>query len=86
MNTHKSGSLYETFAPEEARRISERLEIHDTPKHGSWLNTAEIEIGVLSRQCLNRRIPDQEELKKGGKGLGERAESKCRLCQLAIYN
>ena len=64
LNTHKLGSLYEAFAPEEARRIAQRLEIHYTPKHGSWLNIAEIEIGVLSRQCLNRRIPDQKTLKR----------------------
>ncbi len=63
LNTHKLGSLYATFKPEEARRIAERLEIHYTPKHGSWLDMAEIEIGVLSRQCLNRRIPDQETLR-----------------------
>lgn len=63
LNTHKLGSLYEAFAPKEARRIAERLEIHYTPKHGSWLDMAEIEIGVLSRQCLNRRIPDQETLR-----------------------
>ena len=63
LNTHKLGSLYEAFSPEQARRIAERLEIHFTPKHGSWLNMAEIEIGVLSRQCLNRRIPDQESLR-----------------------
>ena len=54
--------VHSAFKPEEARRISERLEIHYTPKHGSWLNMAEIEIGVLSRQCLNRRIPNQETL------------------------
>jgi len=63
LNTHKLGSLYNAFNPEEARRIGERLEIHYTPKHGSWLDMAEIEIGVLSRQCLNRRIPDQETLR-----------------------
>jgi len=63
LNTHKLGSLYSTFKPEEARRIAERLEIHYTPKHGSWLDMAEIEIGVLSRQCLNKRIPDQETLR-----------------------
>lgn len=63
LNTHKLGSLYEAFEPEEARRIAERLEIHYTPKHGSWLDMAEIEIGVLSRQCLNRRIPDQKTLR-----------------------
>ena len=56
LNTHKLSSLYEAFEPAEARRIAERLEIHYTPKHGSWLNMAEIEIGVLARQCLDRRI------------------------------
>ena len=60
LNTHRLSSLYEAFAPSEARRIAERLEIHYTPKHGSWLNMAEIEIGVLARQCLERRIPDPE--------------------------
>jgi hypothetical protein len=63
LNTHKLGSLYEAFTPDEARRIAERLEIHYTPKHGSWLDMAEIEIGVLSRQCLNRRIADQDTLR-----------------------
>ena len=62
LSTHKPGSLYEAFAPAEARRILRRLEFHFTPKHGSWLNMAEIEIGVLSRQCLDRRIPDKEAL------------------------
>ena len=60
LNTHRASSLYEAFEPAEARRIAERLEIHYTPKHGSWLNMAEIELGVLSRQCLDRRIPGQE--------------------------
>ncbi len=64
LNTHKLGSLYATFEPKEARRIAERLEIHYTPKHGSWLDMAEIEIGVLSRQCLRRRIADQKTLCK----------------------
>lgn len=59
LNTHKLASLYEAFDPAEARRIAEKLELHYTPKHGSWLNMAEIELSVLSRQCLNRRIPDQ---------------------------
>jgi transposase len=63
LNTHKLASLYEAFEPAEARRIAEKLEIHYTPKHGSWLNMAEIELSVLSRQCLNRRIPDQPTLK-----------------------
>ncbi len=64
LNTHKLGSLYEAFEPAQARRIAERLEIHYTPKHGSWLDMAEIEIGVMARQCLNRRLPDQQTLKR----------------------
>ncbi len=64
LNTHKPASLYERFAPEEARRILKKLEFHYTPKHGSWLNMAEIELSVLSRQCLDRRIPDEETLKR----------------------
>ena len=64
LNTHGIGSLYETFPAEEARRLSRKLEIHYTPKHGSWLNIAEIELSVLSRQCLDRRIPDQAELRQ----------------------
>ena len=57
LNTHGTGSLYEAFEPEEARRLAERIEWHYTPKHGSWLNMAEIELSVLARQCLDRRIP-----------------------------
>jgi len=64
LNTHKLASLYEAFPPERARRIAERLEIHHTPKHGSWLNMAEIELSVLSRQCLDRRIETREELER----------------------
>ena len=66
LNTHHPSSLYEAFEPAEARRIAERLEIHYTPKHGSWLNMAEIEIGVTARQCLDRRIPDRSVLRRGG--------------------
>lgn len=62
LNTHKLASFYETFEPQEAHRLSRRFEIHYTPKHGSWLNMAEIELSALTRQCLNRRIPDQETL------------------------
>jgi hypothetical protein len=62
LNTHTGASLYETFEPAEARRIWERLDLHYTPKHGSWLNMAEIELSVFARQCLNRRIPDQDTL------------------------
>jgi len=64
LNTHTGASLYETFPPHEARRLLERLEIHYTPKHGSWLNIAEIELRVLFGQCLNRRIPDKYTLQK----------------------
>ena len=64
LNTHHPASLYEAFDPAEARRIAERLEIHYTPKHGSWLNMAEIEIGALARQCLDRRIPSQDALRR----------------------
>ena len=63
LNTHTPGALYEAFSPEEARRILERLEIHYTPKHGSWLNMAETELSVLTKQCLARRMPDIETLR-----------------------
>jgi hypothetical protein len=62
LNTHKLASFYEAFEPEEAHRLSRRFEIHYTPKHGSWLNMAEIELSALVRQCLGGRIPDQEAL------------------------
>lgn len=63
LNTHKISSLYKAFLPAEARRIAKRLEIHYTPKHGSWLNIAEIELNVMTRQCLNRRIEDIAKLR-----------------------
>ena len=63
LNTHGAASLYETFAPEEARRLARRLEIHYTPKHGSWLNIAEIELSALNSQCLDRRIPTLDQMK-----------------------
>ena len=62
LNTHRVASLYETFPPAEARRIAQRLEFHYTPKHGSWLNMAEIEFSVFSRTCLRQRLPDEESL------------------------
>ena len=62
LNTHSLGSLYEAFPPDEARRLIRKIEVVHTPKHGSWLNMAEIELNVLTRQCLDRRIPDQETL------------------------
>ncbi len=61
LNTHTPASLYEAFPPAEAKRLADRLEIHHTPKHGSWLNMAEIELSVLARQCLDRRIETREE-------------------------
>jgi hypothetical protein len=64
LNTHKLASLYEALEPEQARRIAERFEVHHTPKHGSWLNVAEIELSVLTRQCLDRRIESTDELWK----------------------
>ena len=64
LNTHTPASLYEAFEPAEARRIIERFEWHYTPKHGSWLNVAEIELSVLARQCLDRRIETREELER----------------------
>src|SRR5919202_6780821 len=60
LNTHTPAALYETFPPEEARRIARKLEWHYTPKHGSWLDMAEVELSILARQCLDRRIPDME--------------------------
>jgi hypothetical protein len=62
LNTHSPASFYEAFPPQEARRLTERLEIHYTPKHGSWLNVAECELSVLGRQCLSRRIDDGQRL------------------------
>src|SRR5438874_6432757 len=64
LNTHGPASFYEAFEPAEARRLAAKLEIHYTPKHGSWLNMAEIELSILGRQCLNRRIPDPETLQR----------------------
>ena len=63
LSTHSAAALYETFSPSEARRVLRRLEFHYTPKHASWLNMVEIEIGVLRAQCLDRRIPDPQTLK-----------------------
>jgi len=64
LNTHKKASLYEAFEPAEAKRIADKLEIHYTPKHGSWLNMAEIEISVLSRQCLSERMDNMKRLER----------------------
>ncbi len=64
LNTHTPASLYEAFPPEEAKRLADKLELHYTPKHGSWLNMAECELSVLSRQCLDRRMPDKATLSR----------------------
>jgi hypothetical protein len=64
LNTHTLGSLYETFSPDEAQRLAQRLDIRYTPKHGSWLNVAEIELSVMTKQCLDRRIPDIDTLRR----------------------
>ena len=64
LNTHNTASLYEMFEPEAARRLAQRLDIHYTPKHGSWLNMAEIELSVLKGQCLNARIPDMATMQR----------------------
>ena len=64
LNTHRMASLYETFPPAEARRIAKRLEFHHTPKHGIWLNMAEIEFSVLARTCLKGRNPDEDALRR----------------------
>lgn len=64
LNTHSPASLYAAFPPAEAKRLADRLEVHHTPKHGSWLNMAELELGVLERQCLRRRIADRAALER----------------------
>lgn len=64
LNTHTPAALYRTFPPEEARRLTRKLEFHYTPKHGSWLNMVEIEFSVLARRCLNRRLPDVESVRR----------------------
>jgi hypothetical protein len=72
LSTHTPAALYTAFPPEEAKRIWDELEFHYTPKHGSWLNMAEIELSVLSRQCLDRRIPDQDALRRETAAWAER--------------
>ena len=75
LNTHTPASLYEAFDPTEAKRLAGKLEIHYTPKHGSWLNMAEIELSVLSRQCLERRVPDFETLEAEAAAWQERRDA-----------
>jgi transposase len=77
LSTHTPAALYATFAPAEAKRIWDHLELHYTPKHGSWLNMAEIELSVLSRQCLKRRIPDQDALARETSAWEARRNTAC---------
>ena len=84
LNTHRAASLYETFPAAEARRIARRLEFHYTPKHGSWLNMAEIEFSVLSRCCLSQRLPSEEALRRGGPSPGHGAKRRPGRHQLAV--
>jgi len=72
LNTHTPAALYAAFEPAEAKRIWDRLEFHYTPKHGRWLTMAELELSVLSRQCLDRRIPDQDALRRETEAWAER--------------
>ena len=86
LNTHRAASLYETFEPKEARRVIQRLEFHYTPKHGSWLNMAEIEFSVFSNQCLNRRIEDEDAPQTRNCRLGDRTKSGCGNHQLEVLH
>ncbi len=80
LNTHRPASLYEAFPAPEARRIVKRLEFHHTPKHGSWLNMAEIEFSVLARSCLRRRVPDEAALRREIQALeGERNAARASI-------
>ena len=88
LNTHKISSLYKAFPREEADRIAERIEMHYTPIHGSWLNMAECELSVLSRQCLARRIPNQTELTAEVEAweTNRNGERRRLRMQLAVHN
>ena len=86
LNIHCKASLYEAFPAAEARRLVERFEWRYSPKHGSWLNLAELELAVLSSQCLDRRIPDKQVLTGRGRRLGNTTAQKSRQGQLALHN
>ena len=86
LNTHSLASLYEAFPPAEARRIAEKLEIHYTPKHGSWLDIAEIELSVLSRQCLDQRIDSLSKLKEILASWEARHNAEARLCLKRVFS
>jgi transposase len=78
LNTHKRASLYEAFEPKEAKRLADKLEIHYTPKHGSWLNVAECELSVMGRQCLARRIPNAGRLTREATAWQQRRDEEAR--------
>jgi hypothetical protein len=86
LNTHIGASLYKAFEPQEARRLLDKLDIHYTPKHGRWLNMAELELSVLSRQCLARRIPDPETLKHDVNAWETRRNAVTGSRKLAVYH
>ena len=86
LNTHGIESLYATYEPRHARQLAERLEIHYTPKHGSWLNIAEIELSTLCGQCLDRRIPSLGQDATRDRGLGRGSESTPNRDQLAVQD
>ena len=86
LSTHTPGSLYEAFPAAEAHRILRRLEFHYTPKHASWLNMVEIEIGVLKGQCLDRRIDDRAAARAGNRRLGARAQRRRRTDHLDVHD
>jgi hypothetical protein len=86
LNTHTPASLYAAFEPAEAKRLADRLELHDTPKHGSWLNMAEIELSVLAGQCLDRRLADRATLERGGRGVAGGPQPLRPGCRLALHD
>src|SRR5215469_13519963 len=85
LHTHTPASLYETFPPAEARRILQRVEFHYTPKHGSWLNMAEIEIAILERNALSRRVASEDALRGPRVGGRNRAQREAPRHRLAVH-
>lgn len=85
LNTHTPAALYQTFPPEEARRLTRKLEFHYTPKHGSWLNRVEIECSILSRQCLDRRLPDVDSVHQEVKAWGVSLQRGAGHCGVAFH-
>ncbi len=86
LSTHTPSALYETFPPTEMRRLTQKLEFHDTPKHGSWLNMVEIELSILARQCLDRRLPDLAMARRGVAAWEQGPEPSARHRGLALQH